>query len=882
MELYQIEEVSFTYPGAEFPALSQLTLKVKQGEFVVLCGESGCGKTTLLRLLKPAIAPAGTKAGRISFCKTDLNQLDPRTAAGEIGFVMQNPENQIVTDKVWHELAFGLENLGVPTAEIRARVSEMAAFFGMDGWFHKRVEELSGGQKQQLHLAAVMVLRPKVLILDEPTGQLDPIAAQEFLQMLSRINRELGTTVILSEHRLEEAIPLADRVLVLDGGRLIADAKPKELGGILKNHAIYHALPTPIRIHDAIEKETECPLTVRDGRLWLEEYATRNRIQKERIPRHNDAGTLGKTVLEVKDAWFRYQKDGEDVLRGFSVQIRQGEIYALLGGNGAGKTTALSLMAGLEMPQRGKVLVEGKPLSQASDLYRGIAGVLPQDPKTLFVHKTVYLDFMDFPWGGECTEQEKEERIRQVSMLCRIEHLLGRHPYDLSGGEQERIALAKLLLQMPKILLLDEPTKGMDVAFKQEFAEILQDLKRCGVTIVMVSHDIEFCAEFADRCGLLFDGEIITEGVPRQFFAGKTFYTTAASRMAGGVLPEAILAKDVILACGGEVKELSRNEKKSLPPPPRKDGEEPAAMPRKKSGIYRGIFGVLWGILFVLTCGKLERQPSETEAIVLQIMSILELGACLFCFFYQKQKKEPTLSVPRERLSVRTCLGALFILLAVPLTVYMGMTYFQDRKYYLISILILIETMVPFLALWEKRKNTARELVIVSVLCAIAVGGRMAFSFLPQFKPVLALVILTGVCLGGETGFLVGAVTAFVSNFFLGQGAWTPWQMLATGMVGFLAGILFGTGFLPKRRGLLCLFGFLGTILIYGGIMNPASVLLYQENPNGAMFVTAYMMGLPFDLIHGVSTAFFLWMLQRPIEEKLSRIKIKYGLTEEV
>lgn len=813
MESITVKNVSFTYPNRNDAALFDISFTVNAGEFVLLCGKSGCGKTTLLRLLKASLAPFGEKSGNIYFEGREVASLDAREQAARIGFVLQNPENQIVTDKVWHELAFGLESLGYKTPEIRARVSEMASFFGIQNWFHKKVEELSGGQKQLLNLAAVMVMQPSVLLLDEPTSQLDPIAAGEFLKILERINRELGVTVILTEHRLEEAFPLADRVIVMDDGKILLDAPPDEVGKILKakEHDMYKALPTPMRIHGEVANSLPCPVSVREGRAWLLEYAKENAVSPDEIPKDTLEGDR-ETVLEIKDAWFRYEKDLPDVVKGLNLRVQKGELFCILGGNGTGKTTALSIASGLNTPYRGEVLVKGKSISKIKNLYNGLLGVLPQSPQSVFVKKTVYLDLLEILSDRKLSKEEKEKKIQNISLLCRIENLLDSHPYDLSGGEQERAALAKILLMEPEILLLDEPTKGMDAHFKEEFADILQDLKASGVTILMVSHDIEFCAEYADRCALFFDGAITSEGAPRAFFKGKNFYTTTANRMARDCLPDAVLAEDILLALGG--KRQARGRKR---PTPKRE-----AAPQKASGVKAVV----------------DRKPTK-----------------------------------------RTVLPALLLLLLIPLTIYVGNTFFGARKYYFISLLILLETMIPFCMAFERRKPKARELVVISVLCAIAVLGRAAFFMVPAFKPTVAIVILSGVCFGGETGFLVGAVTGFVSNFFFGQGPWTPWQMFALGSIGFAGGILFSKGFLKKKKVSLCIFGFLAALLIYGGIMNPASIMMWQNKITWEMLASAYAAGIPFDSVHAFSTAFFLWFIAEPMLEKLERIKDKYGLT---
>ena len=890
MESFKVENLSFSYPNRCDKALENINFTVNQGEFVLLCGKSGCGKTTLLRLLKSSLAPHGEISGSIYFKGKPLAEHDTKEQASNIGFVMQNPDNQIVTDKVWHELAFGLESLGYKQTEIRTRVSEMASFFGIQTWFYKKVTELSGGQKQLLNLASVMAMQPSVLILDEPTSQLDPIAAGEFLKTLEKINRELGVAVILTEHRLEDAFQMADRVIVMDNGKIIADEAPREVGKILKskNHDMYKALPTPMRVHGDVENDLPCPLTVRDGRCWLEEYSKENILDPTVIP-CDELKENSDIVIEIKDAYFRYEKEQPDVVKGFNLTIHKGELVCLVGGNGTGKTTALSLISGLNTPYRGQVKIKGQNISKIKNLYDGLLGVLPQNPQSVFVKKTVYLDLMEILSDKKLSKEEKEQKVQNISVLCRIEDLLESHPYDLSGGEQQRAALAKILLTEPEILLLDEPTKGMDAHFKEEFADILLDLKANGVTVLMVSHDIEFCAEFADRCALVFDGSITSVDTPREFFKGKNFYTTSANRMARTCLPDAVLAEDIVLACGGKPRKRER-QTRHIESHKYQSETTPKKEKVRKLTPARIICGSVFALLFVLMLLPLKTDinifnidvKSYAGFGVYELVMILVLFASCFCFFPQRDIGIEVIQIPKSdrKLAKRTLVATFLILLLIPITIFAGIFFLGDRKYYFISLLIILETMIPFCMVFEKRKPKARELIIISVLCAIAVAGRAAFFMVPQLKPVVALVILAGVCFGGETGFLVGAVTGFVSNFFFGQGPWTPWQMFAFGIIGFIAGILFKKGFLPKTKASLCIFGFVATLVIYGGIMNPASVIIHQATPTKAMIISAYLVGIPFDLIHAFGTSFFLWFISEPMIEKLERIKIKYGLVE--
>lgn len=858
MESFRVENLTFEYPKGMGTALKNVSFSVLKGEFVTLCGKSGCGKTTLLRLLKPSLAPFGKKSGAIYFEGKATEELNDREEAQRIGFVMQSPDNQIVTDKVWHELAFGLESLGYSNEEIRTRVSEMASFFGIQSWFHKKVSELSGGQKQVLNLASVMAMQPSVLILDEPTSQLDPIAAHEFLNTLERISRELGTTIILSEHRLEEAIPLSDRVIVMDEGEIIADAKPRDIGRALKGHDMFAALPSPMRIYGCVDGSGEYPLTVREGREWLERYASNHELQIKPIVQNE---TEAQEILKASDVWFRYKKELDDVVKGLDISLKKGECLAIVGGNGAGKTTALSILSGLNVPYRGSVKINGQRIDKIKNLYGGLIGVMPQNPQALFVKKTVMLDLM------EMGKSKKE--VYEIAALCRIDNLLEMHPYDLSGGELHRAALAKILLMSPQILFMDEPTKGMDAHFKGIFAQILRDLKKKGTSIIMVSHDVEFCAANSDRCAMFFDGSITSQGSSREFFVGKTFYTTSANRMARTTVPQAMLAEDVITACGGLVRTESE---------PVREIKEVREEPEKKKRISAGRIaaGVIFAVLFVLTCVLWQNKYEDWRNILVQLLTIAEAACCAACFVPGREYE--IAQVKTTKLNGRTVAAAVAVMIAVPLTILAGVYLLDDRRYYFISMLILLEIFIPFALIFEKRKPHARELVIISVLCAIAVAGRGAFYMVPQFKPVTAMVIIAGVCFGAETGFLVGAIAAFVSNFFFGQGPWTPWQMFAFGMVGFVAGILFSKGILRRNKVSLCIYGAIASYVIFGGITNPSSVILWQENPTLEMFIASYTAAAPFDMIHAASTVFFLYFIAEPMIDKLERVKEKYGL----
>ena len=541
MAHFEIKNLSFSYAAAKGKdSLHNVNLTIQKGEYVVLCGKSGSGKTTLLRHMKTVLTPHGKHTGEILFNGVPMEKVSQRDQSSKIGYVMQNPDDQIVTDKVWHELAFGLESLGCDQKTMRARVAEMACYFGIQDWFHRDVANLSGGLKHLLNLAAIMAMQPEVLILDEPTSQLDPIAASDFLNTVRKINIELGTTVIITEHRMEDIFPYADRAIVMDGGSVIADDTPRNIGKLLydQKNDMFAAMPTPVRVFYGSRGEGDCPLTVREGRNWLSRsFAEEPKIKAVPAPELEEE--VENPALSMKELWFRYEKNSPDILRGVSAEVPKGSLYAIVGGNGAGKSTTLKAICGICRPYRGKVKVFGKPVEKykSSELFGGTLAMLPQDPKSQFVKKTVREDL---------EEMTKDKAlIGEIAATCQIETLLDSHPYALSGGEQQRAALAKVLLPQPRLLLLDEPTKGIDSFFKEIFADILKELKSRGITIVMVSHDVEFCARYADLVSMFFDGQILTTDTPRRFFGNNSFYTTAANRMSRHVFDMAVTVENV-------------------------------------------------------------------------------------------------------------------------------------------------------------------------------------------------------------------------------------------------------------------------------------------------------------------------------------------------
>lgn len=560
MEILRVDGLKFSYPNQLKKALNNINFSIDEGDFVLICGESGCGKSTLLRHLKPELSPHGQVSGDIYYYSQKINDYSSKQLASEIGYVLQNPDSQIVTDKVWHELAFGLENMGLDTQSIRLRVAEMASFFGIQGWFRKNVNDLSGGQKQLLNLASIMAMQPKILILDEPTSQLDPIAAKDFIDTLVRINKELSTTIIMTEHNLEDIYSVCDKVIVMEDGKVICNDTNYKVVDILsrdKNHKMVKSLPTPSKIYNQlngyIEGASKSPLTVKDCRQWLNDSMDEVTITKldDSETEINISKKDREIAIELKDVYFQYNKISEPTIRDLSFKVYKGEIYSILGGNGTGKSTTLSLVARQRKPQRGKIFINNIEMKKYNNksLYENNLALLPQNPQSLFVFETVREDLEEVLILQNKDREYIDKEVKRVSKLLDIEHLLEHHPYDLSGGELQKAGMAKVMLLNPKIILLDEPTKGLDAYCKEEIGKMLLKLRDTGVTIVVVSHDIEFSARYSDRCAMFFDGSIVSEGTPKEFFLGNNFYTTVSNRIARNIFEDTLIYEDVVSLC---------------------------------------------------------------------------------------------------------------------------------------------------------------------------------------------------------------------------------------------------------------------------------------------------------------------------------------------
>lgn len=891
-----MHELSFTYPGAESPTLEKLSFSVAPGEFITLCGGTGSGKSTLLRCLKPSLTPGGRLVGERFFKDVPLEALDGREEACSVGFVMQNAEEQIVTDSVWHELAFGAESIGMPRELMRSRVAETAAYFGQSELFHAKTDTLSGGQKQLLCLASTMLLSPELLLLDEPTARLDPIAAERFFDMVKRINRELGTTVILCEHKLDAAFEISDRVLFLENGRLASDGDVRTVSEFIYRSSRVSAGELPCASRVALGSvgqslsADKLPISIREGRKFLLDRLSTDAPSSKPTAHpltfvHGCEKSAFETRVRTRALHFGYDAKRAEVLAGLDIEAYAGEFLAVLGGNGVGKSTLLSLLAGSLEPTAGKIELCGK------------LACLPQDPLLLFSRDSVAKEL--FAQAEACGIDPNDGRVAETVALCGIAELLKRHPYDLSGGEREMAALAKLLICMPDILLLDEPTKGLDAAYSLRLSNIIRQLKKCGTAVIAVTHDAEFSAANADRCAMLFDGSATFVGTPREFFAANRFYTTPACRMAQGIIDGAVCTEDIIAAIsdrtdesdgGFKIKSGGTDDMPDVRDIKAADvalkasfSGDTAVSKVKKTPREVGVGAMMLLLLALSFIPTVSAQLSPLFALPLRIALILSAALRLIPSS-QSVKILPVIfddrKTPKRNFDKLNdvMLFALMLIFSI-MTVAAGVFVFDDRHYYLISFILLAGLFLPFALVYEKKRPRSKELALTGSLAALGVAGRAVFYMLPQVKPLAAVVIISGISLGPQCGFLVGALAAFVSNFMFGQGPYTPWQMAGFGIIGALAGIIFGRNGKAHGRLSICVYGALSVLVIYGVIMNTATMFVSGSEISYESVMAFLASGLPFDLVHALSSAVFLFVLALPMLAKLERIKKRAGMS---
>jgi len=526
--LFEVKNLIYYYPGENRPALNGISLKVKEGEFVLLAGRSGSGKSSLVRALAGLLPDfyGGRWGGQVIYRSRDMRKMDRRALAREVGMVFQDPEKQLVMTSVEAEIAFGLENLGLSQPEMFRRLAEVMSFLELTGMRHEFTANLSSGQKQKLVLAAVLAMRPQTIILDEPTSQLDPIAAEDILNLVKRLNEEMGITIILIEQRMERCFHLADRVLVMDGGLIVQDGTPREVAEGSGQMAVSF-VPPVTRLFTRLGSP-QIPVTVKKGRELLHPYfSSGGRAGAE--PGDIEPEKKGEPVVDISNVWFTYP-NGKEALQDITLAMNSGEMVAVMGENGAGKSTLLKIMVGILKPGRGKVHI-GRGGNQKKVGYD--TAYLSQNPNDYLFQETVYEELCftlkNFGLNDDGIVNDLLERLQ-------IKQYRANNPRDLSSGERQRVALASVLVGRPKLLVLDEPTRGMDYILKAELGSFLWQLTLSGVCVVCVTHDTEFVGEYASRVVMMYAGRVVSDGSKRKVLGKSLFYAPQIGKLCSGLL----------------------------------------------------------------------------------------------------------------------------------------------------------------------------------------------------------------------------------------------------------------------------------------------------------------------------------------------------------
>ena len=532
MVFLETKNLSFKYLDNSF-TLSDINFSLDKGDFCLVVGKTGCGKTTLLKLLKKEITPSGELKGLVKIDGFDLKDYD----SSKIVYMFQNPSRQIVSDKVYHEIAFGLEARGLEKGVIETKLAEIVNYLDINDLLEKHTMKLSGGEAQLVSLASLLVLDPEVILLDEASSQLDPLTRKKFLEILKRINQDFGITIILVEHNLEDVLEFTDKIIVLDKGKMIYFGLKEEAINFLASNKQYFAfLPKTLQISKYLDLGSL--LHLKDVK-----EALKNKYKNE-INFSYETKVFEKEIIKAEDLYYRYSKKEKDVLEKLSLTVYDNEILGLVGGNGVGKTTLLKNLAGIRSFYSGKIEIENKNIRKykGNTLYKNLIAYLPQDPLTLFLKRTVGEDLEYYVKSLDLDKALLEKLLVKFD----LKPLLEMSPYDLSGGELQKAAFTKILLSKPKILFLDEPTKGMDFSLREELKEILMDLKAKGATIIIATHDLEFIASVADRVGIMFNGKVLSLTDSHSFFSNSNFYTTVASLASRDLYDKVITVPELV------------------------------------------------------------------------------------------------------------------------------------------------------------------------------------------------------------------------------------------------------------------------------------------------------------------------------------------------
>ena len=531
--MIKIEGLTFYYGDSEKPALKDVNLQIGDGEFVLVTGPSGCGKSSLCRCFNGLIPHfyGGRIAGSVRVRGMDVLKHTTRELAATVGMVFQDPENQLVSTDVEREIAFGLENLGIPRDVMAKRVEESLDTLGISALRRRQVHELSGGEKQKVVIASVLALHPDILVLDEPTSELDPKGAEEVLSIVQRLNDELGITVVLVEHRLDRVVHLVDRLIVLDGGMVVADGNPR---AVLANGDMTGAgvgVPPIVRMVQGLRSRgvdiDDVPLTVKEGRAMLK--GVLKGVGETKEPRAEKP--KGKPLVEIERLWYAYPQ-GITAIRDVSLRVCEGELVAVMGRNASGKTTLVKHVNGLLKPAKGRVRVCGidTKVATVSELSRKV-GFIFQNPNDHIFANTVEDEVSFILRNMELDDEDIKGRVDEVLQMFRLTEYRGHYPRSLSGGERQRIALASVLVAKPQVLILDEPTRGMEYRLKSELMNFLNGYRERGNAVVLVTHDVETVAEYADRVVLLSEGRVIVDGDKREVLSRALFFSPQINRL---------------------------------------------------------------------------------------------------------------------------------------------------------------------------------------------------------------------------------------------------------------------------------------------------------------------------------------------------------------